>query len=87
MSTAAAALTVFAFLLVALPVAHRLILRRAQRGSTRDRLIREAHERAHAAAVLDPVTLARADDADHALIAGCERLLTAVHEHREEQGR
>jgi hypothetical protein len=85
MSTSAAFLTVLAVLAFSLPAAYWQIRRAMAAGeSTRDRLIREAHEHAATAAVLDPATLARADDADRALIAGCQRLLTAVHEHRKE---
>jgi hypothetical protein len=84
MSTTAAFAAVLAVVAFSLPAAWWQIRRAAAVESTRDRLIREAHQRARAAAVLDPVTLARAEAADRALAAGCHRLLTAVREHRKE---
>jgi cytochrome oxidase assembly protein ShyY1 len=73
-STTAAALTVLATLAVSLPAAYWQIQRAASVESTRDRLVREAHERAAAAAVLD----------DAAINAGCDRLWDAITEHRKE---
>ena len=46
MSTTAAAVTVVVFLVVVLTAAHWVICRLRRAASTRDRLIREAHQRA-----------------------------------------
>lgn len=76
MSSTAAALTVLATLAVSLPATYLQIQRAARVESTRDRLIREAHERATDAA----------DQDDAAIAAGCDRLRDAIHDHRKEEG-
>lgn len=62
MSTASAALTVAGFLTVSLTGAYVATRQAAGEESDRARIVREAHERAEMARVLDPITLAQADD-------------------------
>ncbi|MEU9333189.1 hypothetical protein AB0D49_08485 [Streptomyces sp. NPDC048290] len=79
MSTVPAALISFAFVAVALWLAALWMSRReARRESTRDRLVREAHERADSAARTDEATLAAASSADP-WQSGRDRLHHAVH--------
>jgi hypothetical protein len=75
-STTEAALTVLATLAFSLPAAYWQIRRAAGVESTRDRLVREAHERAEAAAVHD----------DAAIAEFCDRLRDAIrNEQRKDQ--
>lgn len=87
MSTTAAALTVFAVLAVSLPAAYWQIRRALAEGeSTRERLIREAHERADAAAVEELDRVWELPAYDRELDAFCDRLRQAIRETREEDG-
>lgn len=95
-STTAAALTVAAVLLVGVPGLYCQIRRAAAHESAKDRIVRETHERARAAALMDPVALAEVDEArlrtnveghlvgyllDHPdVVAGFARLDRAVRE-------
>lgn len=99
MSTPVAAVIVLAFLIVALPAAHRIILRRNRAfDAKRDRIIREANARVGLvppAADNWPGTSVAVQDAceliwsmpefDPELDAGCDRLRGAIDEHRKEQ--
>ena len=93
MSTPLAAVIVIAFLIVVLPAAHRIILRRNRaHDAKRDRIIRESLEEP------DPrwgtnladhdtcVLIWDMDAYDPELDAGCDRLWDAIDEHREEGG-
>jgi hypothetical protein len=64
MSTTAAALTVAAVLGFSLPAAYWQIRRAMAEESARDRIIREAHQRARTAAALDPITLTQPGPGD-----------------------
>lgn len=75
MSTLAAVLTIYALLSASASGTYVLIRHASGRESTRDRLIRQAHERATDAAVLG----------DAAINAGCDRLRDAIHDHRKEE--
>lgn len=84
MSTIEAALTVVAVLVVSLAGAYRLIDRAQRRVSSRGRIVREAHQRAEQARVLDPVTLAATDPAWE---AGRERMWDAIHDNNHNQAK
>lgn len=62
MAGASAAVTVAGVLAVSLTGTYSLVRRAAGVESQRDRIVREAHERAEAARLLDPITLAETDD-------------------------
>lgn len=102
MSTTAAALTVLAFLLAALPAAHWLILRWRRATADCERIASEGHDVGP-----DPLLLLQTLDAhldayfaqvaplfeepaprlvDPVLGAGCDRLRQALRDHREEDG-
>lgn len=98
MSTPVAAVIVLAALIVVLPTAHRIILRRNRAfDAKRDQIIREANARVGLtppaadnwpgvnAAVQDACELIWDMDAyDPELNAGCDRLRGAINEHRKE---
>lgn len=68
---------------VALAAAHWLVCRLRRAAATRDRLIRETHERADAAREIDPLELAYSLPAyDPAWDAGRERLWDAVRDNQ-----
>jgi hypothetical protein len=71
-STTAAALIVVGVLAFSLPAAYWQIRRAMGGESTRERLVREVHERARAATAMDPIAIAQADR------AGFDRLHAAV---------
>lgn len=84
MSTPTAALIVLAVLAVGLPAAYWQIRRACDYESDRDRIVREAHERARAAAQLDDLELAYSLPAyDRAWDAGVERLWNAVRDEQQ----
>ena len=78
MSTTSAALTVAGILAVSLTGTYVELRRRAGIEPDRDRIVREAHERAEAARVLDEIAMGRATPGD--LDAGLQRLRQAVHD-------
>lgn len=73
MSATAAALTVAAVLAVSLLAGCWQIRRAGREEPTRERIVREAHERAELARDLDDMELV------WSLAAGCERLRDAIH--------
>ena len=73
MSAAAAALTVAAVLAVSLLAGCWQIRRAGREEPTRDRIVREAHERSRAAAEVDELELI------WSLAARCEGLRDAIH--------
>lgn len=81
MSTLEGFLIIYAVLAVGAPIAYVQIRRAARGESDRDRIVREAHERAAAAGQSDPTVLARAaGPGDPAWDARRERLWNAVHD-------
>jgi hypothetical protein len=85
MSTLAACLTVAAVIGFSLPAAYWQIRRAHSIESERDRIVREAHQRADLAAKIDGLEIAwRLPAYDPELDAGCDRLRQAIRDHREE---
>lgn len=81
MSTLSASLIVVAVVAVGLASSYWHVSRAMGEESSRDRIIREAHERADDAAVLDPTTIARAaGPADPHWAAGVARIHAAVRD-------
>jgi hypothetical protein len=87
MSTLSAALTVVAVLAFSLPAAYWQIRRAMAEESTRDRIVREAHERAETARLLDGLELAWSLPAYTSpdLDAGCDRLRQAIRDQQQEE--
>lgn len=84
MNTLGAALTTAAILAFAVPAAYRQIRCAAFYESEQARIVRETHERAEAARLLDPVTLAQSERDYEDYAAGRALLLDAL---RDEQNK
>ncbi|MEU2730069.1 hypothetical protein ABZ650_20365 [Streptomyces griseoviridis] len=65
LSTAEAAAVIAAVVTIGLPATYLQVLRARRHESTRDQIVRLAHERAHHARHLDPRALAEKDLEDH----------------------
>ncbi|WP_406444450.1 hypothetical protein OHB14_36470 [Streptomyces sp. NBC_01613] len=86
MSTLEALAIIAAILAFSLPAAYWQIRRACHVvESERDRIIRAAHERAEAARLLDPITLAQSERTYQAYADGRARLLAAVREEQQKQ--
>ncbi|MEU6527840.1 hypothetical protein ABZ869_01445 [Streptomyces sp. NPDC046928] len=86
MSTLTACLIVAAVVLVGLASSYWHIRQAMGQESARDRIIREAHERAETARLLDPTTIARAAGPADPWQAGLGRLHRAVREEQQSGG-
>lgn len=84
MSTLTAFLIVLAVVVIGLASSYCQVRRAMGEESTRDRIIRQAHERAEDAALLDPTTIARAaGPADPQWAAGVARIHRAVRDEQQ----
>lgn len=86
-SPAATVLTLVILAAVAVPLVRWQLRWALREESTRDRIIRENHERAEAARLLDPITLAQSERTYQEYAEGRARMLAAVlgEQHEEDQ--
>ncbi|MFE7972965.1 hypothetical protein [Streptomyces shenzhenensis] len=87
MSSHAIAIAILAFLAASLAGGIWQVRRAARTESTRDRIVREAHERAEAAREADALELLYSLPAyDRVWAAGRDRLWDAIHDDQQKEG-